>query len=216
LEATAPYRGSVYDELAEPGELMTRMQGAGWDSETGIVELNHPMAEADFGRDLGWAITLGLDGTKDLPRTFDNTMPSLFLRTAPGSAFANSDYNCQEVMNGTENDVLLRYRAFWHYLLNQGVVRTGTANSDSHGLTDNVLGTPRNVVWSEATVATFDQHDVEFNDAIKAGHVLGTNGPLIEASMADDSGSSTRESRESSCTLFSLARWVHAVFTVIR
>ncbi len=32
-------------------------------------------------------------------------------------------------------------------MLNQGQLKTGTANSDSHSLTDNTVGMPRNVVY---------------------------------------------------------------------
>lgn len=181
-----PYRGAAYDEGAEPGVLMTRMEEVGWDHDLGIVQLNHPVEEADFGRDLGWGVTLGLNGNEDLPTTFDDTLPSLFLRQHPDADFANSDYHSQEVMNGTANNTLLAFRAFWFYLLNQGVPRTGTANSDSHGLTDSVLGTPRTVVWTDSAVGAFDW--VEFNDALKAGRAIGTNGPLIVASVADSAG----------------------------
>jgi hypothetical protein len=68
----------------------------------------------------------------------------------------------------------------WFYLLNQGIVRAGTANSDSHGLTDNIVGTPRNLVWVDTTVADFDQ--VKFNRAVRDGAMIGTNGPVIEVS----------------------------------
>ena len=183
---TDPYRGAAYDEGAEPGELMTRMEAAGWDHDLGVVQLNHPVEEADFGRDLGWGVTLGLNGNEDLPTTFDDTLPSLFLRQPPDADYANSDYHSQEVMNGTANNTLLAFRAFWFYLLNQGVVRTGMANSDSHGLTDSVIGTPRTVVWTDSVIGNFDE--VEFNDAIKDGRALGTNGPLIEVLVADSTG----------------------------
>ncbi len=191
---TAPYRGAAYDEFMEPGMLMTAMEAAGWDSENGIVQLNHPTEEADFGRDLGWAVTLGLDATRDLPPEFDGTMPSLFLRQPPGADFSNADYDSQEVMNGTRNGQLIGYRALWFYLMNQGILRTGMANSDSHGLSDSVIGSPRSVVWTDSTVGSFD--DTEFNAAIKAGRVLGTNGPLIEVSVGDATGTLRRPSLE--------------------
>ena len=186
LVADAPYRGAAWDELIEPGQMFTDMRDAGWDAANGIAQLNHPIEDLDFGRDLGWANTLGLKATEDLPTSFDGTMPSLFLRTPPGADFANSDYHTQEVLNGTENHRLLSYRAFWHYLLNQGVVRAGTANSDSHGLTDSVLGTPRTLVWTDSRVGDFDA--AEFNGQLRAGRAIGTNGPIIEATMRDASG----------------------------
>lgn len=183
---TDPYRGAAWDELAEPGLLMTRMEDVGWDHTDGIAQLNHPIEEADFGRDLGWAVTLGLTANEDLPTQFDNTLPSLFLRQHPDARYGNGEYHSQEVMNGSANHGLLGYRAFWFYLLNQGILRTGTANSDSHGLTDNVIGSPRTVVWTSSQVGDFDP--VEFNHAIRDGRAIGTNGPLIEVTSPDALG----------------------------
>lgn len=182
-EPDGPYRGAPWDELCEPGPLMDRFVEAGWPSDTGIVQLNHPWAPAQVGRDLGFPRAVGVDARVPLPRTdrmgWDGTGPGLVLRTVPGSHFGNADYQTQEVMNGTENEDLLPYRAYWFYLLDQGIVRAGTANSDSHSLVDNVLGTPRTLVWSTETVADFDE--VTFDRAMRDGRMIGTNGPVIEA-----------------------------------
>jgi hypothetical protein len=83
-------------------------------------------------------------------------------------------------MNGSQNDTLLQYRAFWFYVLNQGRLRTGTANSDSHSLVDNTVGVPRNVIWAGTQGGPGFDMD-KFNTAVKNGRVLGTSGPIIEA-----------------------------------
>ncbi len=185
FEPDGPYRGAPWDELVEPGPLMDRFVEAGWPADTGIVQLNHPWAPAQVGRDLGFPRAVGVDARTPLPRTdrtgWDGTGPGLVMRTVPGSHFGNADYHTQEVMNGTENEDLLPYRAYWFYLLSQGIVRAGTANSDSHSLVDNVLGTPRTLVWSSETVADFDE--VAFDRAMREGRMIGTNGPVIEASI---------------------------------
>ena len=185
-DADAPYLGSGWDEMALPGEVFTRMRDAGWDEETGVIQLNHPLSYLEFGRDLGWITAIGLDATGDLPLTFDGSLPSLFAYQPEGADFANSDYHTQEIMNGTENDRVLQYRSFWFYLLNQGFLRAGTANSDSHTLTDSVLGTPRTLVWADTDLTFFDE-DV-FNEAVRDGRLIGTNGPVIEISTVDDDG----------------------------
>jgi len=190
------WRGAPWDELAEPGELFDRAVEQGWDPVDGVVQLNHPIEEALFARDQGWATSLGIDGTQALPTEFDGTRPSQFLRTAPGASFANSDFDVQEVMNGTKNGNFQSYRAFWHYLLNQGLLRTGTANADSHTLTDNVVGTPRTIVFSEDTQADFEPG--RFNAALKEGAAFGTNGPVISAQITDTAG----EGRSMSLTPF--------------
>ena len=192
FDAAGPYRGAPWDELAEPGLLMTRFVEAGWPSETGVVQLNHPWAPSQFGRDLGFPRAIGIDTSEDVPRTdmtgYDGTGPGLLMRTPPGASFGNADYHTQEVMNGSENEDLLPYRAYWFYLLNQGIIRAGTANSDSHSLVDNVLGTPRTLVRTTERVPGLDE--VAFNRQVRDGRMIGTNGPVIEASVQDTTGAS--------------------------
>ncbi|MBJ93398.1 MAG: hypothetical protein CMP23_02875 [Rickettsiales bacterium] len=188
FDPEGPWRGATWDEKVEPGQLFTRMQDfTGWDADTGIVQLNHPLGDLQFGRDLGYASALGIATNVDLPTSFDGTAPSMFLYQPPGADFANSDYHSQEVMNGTNNGDFLLFRAFWFYLLNQGILRAGTANSDSHGLTDNVLGTPRNLIWTDTSLLDFDLEI--FNQAIRDGRILGTNGPILELSTQAADGS---------------------------
>lgn len=186
LKPTEAWRGAAWDELVEPGMLFTRMRDAGWQADIGVAQLNHPIYPLDFGRDLGWPDALEISTLEDLPRTFDGSSQSLFLRTPPGSDFNNADYHTQEVMNGTNNGYFQPYRGFWFYLLNQGVVRAGTANSDSHGLSDNMIGLPRTLVWTDTTVADFDV--AIFNKAVRAGAMIGTNGPVIDVRTVDGDG----------------------------
>ena len=182
FDPAGPWRGAPWDELVEPGQLFDRAVDQGFDRDTGVIQLNHPIEAALFARDQGYASMLGLDATVPLPAEFDGTPASTFLYTPPGASFANSDYNVQEVMNATDNKLFPAYRAFWHYLMNQGIFRAGTANSDSHTLIDNVVGTPRTIVYSDETVADFDA--ARFNAALRNGQALGTNGPVIKASIA--------------------------------
>ncbi|MFZ5478598.1 MAG: CehA/McbA family metallohydrolase [Myxococcota bacterium] len=176
-----PWRGAAWDELAEPGLLMTHQADAGWDEDIGVVELNHPLGGLQFGRDYAWGDAAGFDLTKPLLEEYDGTGQSLFFHTPDGADFSNADYDVQEVMNGTSNGNYLQYRAFWFWLLDQGVVRAGVANSDSHDLTENVVGTPRTLVWTDSTVAAFDL--ATFDDDLKAGRAIGTNGPVLLAEL---------------------------------
>lgn len=186
FDPSGPYRGAPWDELVEPGALFDRFVEAGWPRDTGVIQLNHPWTAAQFGRDLGFPRAVGVDATVPLPREYDGTGQSLILRTPEGASFSNADYHAQEVMNGTENADMLPFRAYWFYLLNQGIVRAGTANSDSHTLVDSVLGTPRNIVWTEQTLASFDE--AAFNRAVREGRMMGTNGPVIEVTTTDRNG----------------------------
>ncbi len=145
------------------------------------MQLNHPWADAEFGRDLGYPRALALNALKNLPATDDGTNAGMYVRS-PKGGFANNGQHAQEVMNGTQNDMLLPYRAFWFYGLSQGQLVTGTANSDSHSLTDNTVGLPRNIVYADTRPGPgFDT--ARFNAALKAGASFGTNGPVIEATV---------------------------------
>jgi len=186
FDAAGPYRGAPWDELVEPGALFDRFVRAGWPADTGVIQLNHPWSAAQFGRDLGFPRAVGVDANRPLPREDDGTGPALVLRTPEGASFSNGDYHTQEVMNGTKNEDLQSFRQYWFYLLNQGIVRAGTGNSDSHGLVDSVVGTPRTLVWTDQTVAVFDQS--AFNRAVRNGEMIGTNGPVIEISTTDAAG----------------------------
>lgn len=182
-DPAGPYRGSAYDEKMEPGMLFTKEEEAGWDADIGVNQLNHPFGGTQFGRDYSWGTAAGFDLTEPLKAEYDGTGQSLFFHTPDGAAFSNADYDVQEVMNGSKNENYLQYRALWFYLLNQGILRGGTANSDSHSLTENVLGTPRNVVFTGTTLADFDL--ATFDEDVRMGHIIGTNGPLVMASIGE-------------------------------
>jgi hypothetical protein len=190
----APWRGAAWDEKAEPGLLMTRMVAEGWDPETGVCQLNHPLSGLQLGRAFGWVDSLDIDGNLPLKTAYDGTGQSVFLHTPEGSDFSNADYHAQEVMNGTNNLDYLKYRAFWFYLLDQGFFRAGTGASDSHTLTENVVGTPRTLVWTETTMDDFDV-DV-FDEAVREGRMLATNGPVVQVETTDATGAVRTPSME--------------------
>lgn len=195
FDPSLPRNGGPSDELVEPGTLFERTKPLF--TAKSLIELNHPWADPEFGRDLGFPRALALDTTKDLPAgdTDDGTSGGLYVRTPPGSSFTNDAHHAQEVMNGTSNGLFLQYRAFWHFVLNQGRLKAGTANSDSHSLTDNTVGLPRNVVYTSTRAGP--AFDVEaFNQAVRDGRLIGTNGPLVEASLEDSQGTAQAPSLE--------------------
>ncbi len=187
-DPTKPRNGAPSDELAEPGELFDRVKESAPEAlrEQLLVQLNHPWADAEFGRDLGFPRALGLNLNKNLPARDDGTTAGIYVRS-PKGGFYNNGQHAQEVMNGTQNDKLMPYRAFWFYVLNQGQRVAGTANSDSHSLTDNTVGLPRNLVYADTLPGpSFDT--AAFNRSLKAGSSFGTNGPVIEATVDTASG----------------------------
>jgi hypothetical protein len=181
-DPSLPRNGGPFDERIEPGELFERTKPI-FTGEP-LIELNHPWADPEFGRDLGFPRAILMDLRKDLPSGDDGTRMGVFVRKPAGASFTNDGHHAQEVMNGSDNGLFLQYRAFWHYTLNQGRVRTGTANSDSHSLTDNTVGVPQNLVFTATTPgANFDIG--AFNRALKEGRSMGTNGPVIEVTYED-------------------------------
>lgn len=193
FDPSLPRNGAPFDERIEPGELFTRFKPLFTDE--GVLQLNHPWADPEFGRDLGFPRAIFMDLRNDLPTGDDGTRMGVYVRTPDGAQYANHAHDAQEVMNGTDNGLFLQYRAFWHYVLNQGQVKVGTANSDSHSLTDNTVGMPRNLVFTSTHGGTgFDV--AAFDRDVKEGHTIGTNGPVIVAALksgADSFPSSVRE-----------------------
>jgi len=187
-DPTKPRNGAPADELVEPGELFDRVKQSAPTAlrDQLLVQLNHPWSDTEFGRDLGFPRALALDTTKNLPASDNGTNAGMYVRS-PKGGFANNGQHAQEVMNGTQNDMLLPYRAFWFYTLGQGQAVAGTANSDSHSLTDNTVGLPRNIVYANTQAGpNFDT--ARFNAALKAGASFGTNGPVIEATVDSATG----------------------------
>jgi len=184
-DITQPRNGAPWDELMQPGELFDRMRpmvGA-----AGVIQLNHPTASSKVGRDEGYLRAIRYDPRVALPGRDDGTGAGMLYRRPGGpSGHTNLDFDTQEVLNGAGVVHNLQYRDVWHQFLNQGLIRAGTANSDSHSLNTEVLGYPRNVVLGSFDLPRLD-HDA-FNRAVREGHMVGTNGPFIDARITGTGG----------------------------
>jgi hypothetical protein len=177
--------GSPYDERQEPGQVFDRMRARM--GEQGIIQCNHPVAEMKVGRDEGYLRALGYDPRVPFPMSEDGSGTGLVWRRPGGPAgHRNIDWDTQEVLNGAGVVLNLGYRALWFQMLSQGIIRAGTANSDSHSLNTETMGYPRNVVVGRFPRGGFDVG--AFNAAVREGHLVGTNGPSIEASVRGSDG----------------------------
>ncbi|MDB4979918.1 MAG: hypothetical protein JWM82_670 [Myxococcales bacterium] len=185
-DTLAPRNGAPWDELREPGEMFDDM--ASLFVGQGVRQLNHPWSEAKLGRDQGFLRMLQLDPRR--PLTDDTFASRVLLRTPgagkPGAHKRNLDWDVQEIMTGASRRDWLRYRALWFSLLSQGIVRAGAANSDSHTLSVERVGYPRNLVYGGHTRANFDRE--RFDADVRAGHMVGTNGPVLDVTIDDDKG----------------------------
>lgn len=174
-DASLPRNGLAWDELLEPGPLFDRVS-ASFDG-AGVIQFNHPLATASFGRDEGFLTAIEYDARKPVPPEPSTTGPGQLRRSHGGRTAL--DYHVQEVMNGTSTRQFQQYRLAWFSFLNQGIVRGGTANSDSHSLAVEVLGYPRNLVMGGHSLATLNIE--RFNTDVRKGRMIGTNGPVIDA-----------------------------------
>lgn len=104
----------------------------------------------------------------------------------PVTGVRDIDFDAMELVNGPFDYSPSRteaLRADWFSLLRQGVVLTGTANSDSHGKSQQV-GLPRNMVRvRDDRLEAFDAD--EFAGALRRGASYGTTGPLLDLRLGD-------------------------------
>jgi hypothetical protein len=181
--AREPFRarhGAPSVQRLEPGAIFDRMRPRF--TATGVVQMNHPYADDSFGRDQGYLSAVDYDPRKNVPANPNGTPEGELARRTPHGT-SNLDFDVQEVMNGASVNRFFHYREAWFSFLNQGILRAGTANSDSHTLGVEVLGYPRNVVLGQGTLADFDQE--RFDGAVRNGRSFGTNGPVLRVCVLD-------------------------------
>jgi len=182
-----PYQPTAHRQGAPPtqdrtlAELYSELR-----SEYGaqVVQLNHPMGKRRGERDDQAYLThLGNGGRAADPELPLEESPNdeLLLRASDGHTRA-IDFDAIELMNGDSREQYLQVREIWHSFLRQGLRRTATANSDTHG-PDEIAAYPRNYVYLGAEGAPWEE--AGFDAAIRAGRMFGSNGPLIAAFTAN-------------------------------
>jgi hypothetical protein len=194
VDATSPGNGAPWPEQREPGQMMDDIDPL-FDPRlgAGVRQLNHPFAEDKLERDQGFLRAIGYDPRT--PITAGSSFAADVLLRAPGGDghHRNLDWDVQEVMTGASPATWLRYRALWFSLLSQGIVRAGTANSDSHSLSLEHAGYPRNLVFDYSATPPASIDIAHFDDNIRQGHMVGTTGPVITATIDDGMGVSNRK-----------------------
>jgi hypothetical protein len=146
------------------------------DPKDNIVQINH--INGHFGGG-GLAIDTGLTPPQSqIDLTQRRLDPNL------GNAF-DDGFQALEVWIGTDGrngifDAFLGQNAGdWFNLINQGMVRTGVADSDSHDRRITFLAT-RNLIASEVTdPGQLSGQAEELAASIAAGRNVGTNGPAV-------------------------------------
>jgi hypothetical protein len=146
-----------------PRRLFAAARAAGAAGVLPLVQVNHPRMG-----DIGYFDLLHLD-REDLPG---------FARHAP---LADMSFDALEVFNGDHYNHLDLVEAVmkdWFTLLNAGMHFTATGNSDSHKLTFQEAGVPRNLVLVPSDdPAAFDP--AAFIEAVRRGRVVVSSGPFV-------------------------------------
>jgi hypothetical protein len=162
----APDAGPLPFDHVLPAEVVSAARAAEPVGRAKIVQLNHPR--------------MGSIGYFELLR-FD---PRDVAGWKARSALAETAFDAIEVFNGdhyAELDEVERVMKDWYALLDAGVRITATGNSDSHKITYQECGVPRNLVLvGDDDPAHFDAaHEAAFVDAVRAGHVVVSSGPFV-------------------------------------
>jgi hypothetical protein len=160
---TARARGAVVVKDRTPASLFAELR-ARWPQA--LIDVHHP--RLDKGK-LGYFHLGELD-------------PKTLRSTRPGFSF---DFDAVEVLNGFQDPDRASVDAVlsdWFAFLRRGHRITATGNSDTHHLTFNLGGYPRNYV--QLPDGPLDQLDAAaLTRAIKAGRSYFSTGPVVDVSV---------------------------------
>jgi len=141
------------------------------------VQINH--IHSHFGVDGGSG--LGIDTGIEPPQS---SVPAAARRLDPGVTNYFSDtFDALEIWIGDDRSQILsnflgQNAGVWFNLLNQGIISTGVANSDTHRRFITQSGFPRTMIASPVDApGSISQDDVSAN--VNAGRAIGTNGPMV-------------------------------------
>jgi len=172
FEPYAHRKGAPPSQQLSVGELyslLRREHGAR------VVQLNHPRGKGPGTLEGNYFTHLAVEGEAlDATRPLEAPPNAALLLPARDGTRA-LDFDVIELMNGDSWSQYLETRSDFHWLLRQGVRRTATANSDTHG-PDELAGYPRNYVQVPGGLAGAP---AAFDAALRLGRSFGTTGPLI-------------------------------------
>jgi hypothetical protein len=152
--------------------------------EGSVVQANHFNSA-----NLGYFHLAGIDTAMNPPQSFSDPTR---IRQNPAMANLYDDgLTALELwIEATRGQAALFEQANlgdWFNLLNQGRVKAGTANSDTHSTAAVQAGGPRNYVAS----AVDDPQSLTASvlaESVNAGRVVGSNGPFVRITLEGDDG----------------------------
>jgi hypothetical protein len=173
-----------------PGEIIDAVRTDG----ATTVQINHVHSFFGLGGGSGLAIDTGVEPPQSAVSGAARRLNPAVLNYFPA---APDRPDALEIWIGDDrgqitNNLFGRNLGDWFNLLNQGIITTGLANSDTHRRIITQSGMPRNMIAS----ATDDPSAIVPADAsthLNEGRSFGTNGPIlrvsVEASSTGDTGS---------------------------
>ncbi len=170
--------GAIRSEGRRLREVIADVHELGGDR---IVQLNHARGLAGEGIEQHFFEHLSVGAGFDPHLSLQLPPNAVLLESGPRGT-RDLDFDAIELLNGPSLDRYRRLRADWFALLRQGVVRTATANSDSHRAGE-IAAAPRNLIRMDDDPARFDE--AAFVRAVRTGAVVGTTGPILDASIED-------------------------------
>ncbi len=163
-----------------PAEIVA---AAAADPGTDSVQINHIHSHFGVDGQTGLAIDTGVEPPQSL-------VPAAARRLPPLANFFTDTFDALEVWIGDDRGQV--YTNFlgqnigdWFNLINQGIVRTGIADSDTHSRIGTQAGIPRSMVASPTDApgglgAIADTLAGNVND----GRVVGTNAPMVRVTTS--------------------------------
>lgn len=150
--------------------------------ESGVLQINHINDASN-----GFFELLGIDTALAPPRSFTN--PTLIRQDPRLTNLYDDDYDALELWiesNRAQTALLLQENlGDWFNLLNQGRVKTGLSDSDSHSLTIIQAGAARNFVASP-TDSPAEIRTADVVAAVRTGKSIGSNGPFLRFAVTGD------------------------------
>ncbi len=176
-----PRRGMPLDEGMRPRDLFDRLRKIA-DGES-LIQVNHgrggmPDDEASYFNALGLEFGKPLSYDPSRPLT---DSPNSLLLTANSNGTRDVDFDAMELLNGSGYSDYLLLRNDWFSLLNQGYIKTATANSDTH-VKANLAGYPRNYfVLGDSRAIRADNRELVAQ--IRKHKIMGTTGPILKVNV---------------------------------
>jgi len=173
-----PVVPEMYEAFRRQGRRLARRAGIPPEASYPevVIQLNHPRGmqhdpkTREIRRAHDWFNVVGLEPAQGIPEELT--------RPVAGGLSA-MDFDVLEVWNRSSRRLYEEVRADWFALMNLGYFRSATANTDSHTVFPELAGHPMNIVFlAPGQPAGVGVRLVDLVDAVRAGRMVGTDGPI--------------------------------------